>query len=114
MGVTCIRIGNVDDVPVDARRLAIWIRPDDLFQLVRIGLERESLGYEIVYGMSDNARAWWDNSRARDLGYAPRGRSGDHLASPFAVQAHIPADPIADLYQGGVFCSAEFTADRKR
>ena len=28
--VTCIRIGNMDDVPVDQRRLAIWVKPEDL------------------------------------------------------------------------------------
>lgn len=109
VAVTCIRIGNVDDLPVDQRRLAIWIRPDDLFQLVTIGLEREGVVYEIVYGMSDNARAWWDNSRARELGYAPRGRSEEHVAGAMAAQATIAPDPIADRLQGGVFCSAEYS-----
>ena len=113
IGVTCIRIGNVDDLPVDARRLAIWIRPDDLFQLVQIGLEREGLVYEILYGMSDNARAWWGNARAHELGYAPEGRSEDHLAGAMQAQARILPNPIADAYQGGAFCSAEFSADRK-
>jgi len=28
--VTCIRIGNVNDKPLDKRRLSIWIKPDDL------------------------------------------------------------------------------------
>ncbi len=36
--VTCLRIGNVADAPADERRLAIWIKPEDLAQLVRIGL----------------------------------------------------------------------------
>ena len=34
--VTCIRIGNVNDKPLDKRRLSIWIKPEDLVQLVRI------------------------------------------------------------------------------
>lgn len=113
MGVTCIRIGNVDDLPVDERRLATWIRPDDLFQLTTIGLEREGLNYEIVYGMSDNARAWWDNSRARELGYGPQGRSEDHVDHAMAAQKGIAPDPVADIHQGGAFCSAEFTTGRK-
>ena len=37
--VTCIRIGNFADAPVDLRRLAIWISPEDLVQLIRIGLD---------------------------------------------------------------------------
>src|SRR5215510_7182407 len=47
--VTCIRIGHVIDAPVDRRRLAIWVRPEDLAQLVRIGLEHPGIRYEIFY-----------------------------------------------------------------
>ncbi len=28
--VTCLRIGNVTDVPADERRLSIWLKPEDL------------------------------------------------------------------------------------
>ena len=28
--VTCLRIGNFGDAPVDQRHLSIWISPDDL------------------------------------------------------------------------------------
>ena len=28
--VTCLRIGNVGDAPIDQRRLAIWLKPEDL------------------------------------------------------------------------------------
>jgi uronate dehydrogenase len=111
MGVLCIRIGNVDDAPVDERRLAIWLDPRDLVSLIRIGLERESLVYEVVYGMSGNARAWWDNSRAQELGYAPAARSEDHVAAAMAAQSRLPPDPVGDLLQGGAFCSAEYTRD---
>src|ERR1051325_8762204 len=48
--VTCLRIGNVNDVPLDKRRLSIWIKPEDLAQLVRIGLEHPDIRFEIFYG----------------------------------------------------------------
>lgn len=110
IGSFCIRIGNVDDRPVDERRLAIWLSPDDLVSLIRIGLETPNLVHEIVYGMSDNARAWWDNSRAKELGYRPRDRAEDHATAALAAQAKLPPDPVGDLFQGGSFCSAEFSA----
>src|SRR5215470_8564651 len=72
--VTCIRIGNVNDRPLDRRRLSIWVKPEDLVQLIRIGLEHPNIRFEIFYGTSDNAAGWWDNSNARRFGYAPRGR----------------------------------------
>ena len=104
-----IRIGNVADAPVDRRRLAIWLSPADLMQLVRIGIEHPDVRYEIVYGASDNARAWWDNRRAHELGYRPTGRSEDHAGMVLAV-AEAP-DPVGDRFQGGGFCTQEFGHD---
>jgi uronate dehydrogenase len=114
LGVLSIRIGNVADQPIDERRLAIWLKPEDLVSLIRIGLERPGLVYEVVYGMSDNARAWWDDRRARELGYQPAGRAEDFAAAALAAQAALPADEVGDFFQGGSFCSAEFDGDFAR
>jgi len=111
LGVLCIRIGNFADKPVDVRRLSIWISPGDLVQLIRIGLEHPELRYEVVYGASDNARSWWDNAAAFRLGYKPTGRAEEHLKHALAGQAKLPIDPIADMFQGGPFCSDEFVGD---
>ena len=114
MVVTCLRIGNVGPRPLDVRRLSIWVSPEDIVQLIRIGLEHPGIRFEIVYGASDNAASWWDNSRARQLGYRPTGKAEDHRAHAEAEQAKIGPDPVGDLFQGGAFCSAEFTNDVKR
>jgi uronate dehydrogenase len=111
MRVTCLRIGNVADAPVDRRRLAIWVRPEDLAQLVRIGLDHPDIRYEIFYGASDNERAWWDNATAYKYGYRPQFRSEDFRDDALAAQAGLPADPVGDWYQGGAFCSAEYDGD---
>jgi len=111
--VTCLRIGNVADAPVDERRVAIWLKPEDLAQLVRIGLDHPDIRYEIFYGVSDNAASWWDNSNARRFGYRPQGRAEDFRDQALAAQRQIPPDPIAARYQGGPFCSAEYDAERK-
>jgi uronate dehydrogenase len=109
--VACIRIGNVTDVPADRRRLSIWIKPQDLVQLVRIGLEHPELRYEIFYGASDNERGWWDNEAAFRYGYRPQGRSEDHRDAALAAQAKLKPDPIGDWYQGGPCCSDEYDGD---
>jgi uronate dehydrogenase len=106
--VTSIRIGNFGDAPVDRRRLAIWISPEDLVQLIRIGLEHPDVRHEIFYGASENSRGWWDNSAAFRLGYRPQGRSEDHSAAALAADAKLPPDPVGGWYQGGPFCSDEF------
>lgn len=107
----CIRIGNVAEQPNDARLLSIWISPRDTAQLVSIGIDHPEIRFEIVYGMSDNARAWWDNSNAYRLGYRPQDRSEDHAAAVLARHPELTGDPVADRYQGGRFCSAEAGGD---
>ena len=112
--VTCIRIGNFADAPVDLRRLSIWVAPQDLLQLIRIGLEHPDIHYEIFYGASDNARGWWDNSAAFRLGYKPQARAEEHSAAALAANAKLPPDPVGDWYQGGPFCSDEFSDGLER
>jgi uronate dehydrogenase len=114
MAVTCLRIGNVGPRPLDVRRLSIWISPEDIVQLIRIGLDHPDIRFDILYGASDNEASWWDNSRARQLGYRPTGRAEDHRAHAVAEQEKVGRDPVGDLFQGGSFCSVEFTNDVKR
>ena len=56
MRVTCLRIGNFGDVPLDKRRLSIWLHPEDMVQLCRIGLEHPDIRFEVLYGASLNER----------------------------------------------------------
>jgi uronate dehydrogenase len=46
LGVTCIRIGNFGEMPLDHRRLSIWLKPEDLVQLCRIGLDHPDIHFE--------------------------------------------------------------------
>ena len=112
--VLCIRIGNVDDQPVDKRRLSIWIHPEDLAQLIRIGLEHPELHFEVIYGASDNERSWWDNARAHQLGYKPVHQAEDHVEHALAEQAKLDHNPVAETFQGGTFCADEFDGDSER
>ena len=114
LGVTCLRIGNFGDKPLDHRRLSIWLKPEDLVQLCRIGLDHPDIHFEIFYGASYNERAWWDNHRAYDLGYRPTGRGEDFREHAMAEQAKLKPDPVGDFYQGGAFCGMEFDGDKSR
>jgi uronate dehydrogenase len=105
MEVFCMRIGNVNPAPIDKRRLSLWFSPRDLAQLVSIGIEHPDIRFEIVYGISANKRAWYDNSNAFRLGYRPQDDSEIHAAQILAREQ--PGDPVAGQYQGGVFCVAE-------
>lgn len=112
LSVTCLRIGNVGDAPLDRRRLSIWLEPRDLLQLIRIGLEHPDIRFEVFYGMSDNADAWWDNANAARFGYRPQHRARDFAAQAMAAQAKLPPDPVGDRFQGGMYCSDDYDAAR--
>ena len=113
LGVLCIRIGNFADRPSDRRRLSIWISPRDFRQLVRIGLEHQDLHFETVYGASESDRSWWDNANAYRLGYRPEDESEPFAAEILANEPE-PTDLVAERFQGGPFCSAEFAGDPGR
>jgi len=108
MGVMSVRIGNVGPKPLDKRRLSIWVHPEDLAQLCRIGLEHPEMRNEIVYGASAIERQWWDNTTAYRLGYQPKWRAEDFAEEAMAEQAKIGPNPVGDLFQGGPFCANEF------
>ncbi len=112
IGFLCTRIGNFGTKPIDSRRLAIWISPRDYTQLVRIGLEHPDIRFEIVYGVSGNKRSWYDNSNAYRLGYKPQDDSEPYAAEILAREANQPKDPVAERYQGGTFCAAEYDAEQ--
>jgi uronate dehydrogenase len=105
MQVYCMRIGNVNPKPIDKRRLSIWFSPRDLAQLVTIGIEHPDIRFEIVYGISGNKRAWYDNANAARLGYKPQDDSEVYAAEILAREK--PGNATAEKYQGGVFCVAE-------
>jgi uronate dehydrogenase len=104
--VFCLRIGNLNPKPLDKRRLSIWLSPRDLAQLVRIGVDHPEIRFEIVYGVSDNRRSWYDNSNARRLGYRPQDDSEPYAAEILARHVDDP-DRRAEIYQGGPFVRLE-------
>jgi len=106
MQVLCIRIGNLNSVPIDKRRLSIWISPRDLAQLVAIGIERPEIKFDIVYGVSGNTRSWYDNAHAVRLGYRPQDDS-ECYAQQVLAREPPGGDPIAEKYQGGLFTVVE-------
>lgn len=98
-----LRIGSSFPEPKDRRMLATWLSYDDLERLVVASLTAPVVGHTVVYGLSDNTTAWWDNTPARHLGYRPQDSSEPFRAAVEARQPTLdPHDP-ATLYQGGGF-----------
>ena len=99
----CVRIGSSFPEPKDRRMLASWLSYDDLHRLITACLTTPVLGHTIMFGMSNNAVTWWDNSQARHVGYVPQD-SSDVFRD--AVYARTPLPDLNDptvQFQGGAF-----------
>jgi uronate dehydrogenase len=112
MEVFCMRIGNVTVAPPDKRRLSNWISPRDFARLVSVGIDHPNISFEIVYGVSDNKRSWYDNANAHRLGYQPQDDAERYAAEVMAKEK--PGDSRAEMYQGGNFVFAEIGGDPSR
>ncbi|MEO6624695.1 MAG: NAD(P)-dependent oxidoreductase [Burkholderiaceae bacterium] len=99
----CIRIGSSFPEPRDRRMLATWLSYADLHRLITACLTTPVLGHSIIFGVSGNAVTWWDNSRAKHVGYVPQDSSELFRDT---VVARTPAPDLNDpaaIYQGGAF-----------
>ena len=99
----CVRIGSSFTEPRDRRMLATWLSYGDLHRLITACLTTPVLGHSIIFGMSNNAVTWWDNARARHVGYVPQD-SADGFRE--AMYTRTPAPDLSDpavQHQGGGF-----------
>jgi nucleoside-diphosphate-sugar epimerase len=78
----CLRIGSVtkdDDPGAHPRFESTWLSHRDLAQLVKKSLTAD-VGFGIYYGVSNNARRFWDISNAgAELGYQPEDDASEVL-----------------------------------
>ena len=98
-----LRIGSSFAEPKDRRMLATWMSFDDTERLIVAALTAPVVGHTIIYGMSDNATTWWDNTSARHIGYRPQDSSERFRAQVEARQPTIDAKDPAAIHQGGAF-----------
>ena len=107
----CLRIGSFQPKPKDVRMLSTWISHRDTVHLVRRALEAPGVHFEIVYGVSANARNWWDNPGAARIGYAPQDNAEDHAEEILSQMTPEDEPEIERSFHGGAFCGVEFSGD---
>lgn len=102
--VVACRIGSFLDEPTTVRALSTWLSPGDCVRMVDAALTAPAPGFTVIYGISDNARAWWDLEAGRLIGYQPRD---DAEAFAERVAARVEDDDEA-AYVGGPFAREQF------
>ena len=101
--VSC-RIGSFLERPETVRNLSTWLSPDDCVRMVDAALTTTAPGFAVLYGISDNTRAWWDLEPGRALGYQPQDDAEDFLSSIVTG----PWDEAHGTHVGGPYATAEF------
>jgi uronate dehydrogenase len=103
----CVRIGSCLARPTEQRHLSTWFGHDDLLHFLDRCVEAEDVGFLTVWGVSANARSWWDNSGAARLGYQPKQNSEDY-AEQILAQPN-PLDALGQRFQGGSFVGIDYS-----
>lgn len=83
--------------------LTTWLSFDDLERLVVAALTAPVVGHTVIYGMSDNATTWWDNTPARHVGYRAHDSSDTFRPAVETRQPVLDHNDPAVVYQGGGF-----------
>lgn len=98
-----MRIASATPKPGNSRALGTWLSEGDAIQLVEKCVTSPTVGFSIVYGVSNNDRAGVDNTGAAFLGFRPQDNAEDYAADilPHAT----PQDPQnpEDMCHGGPF-----------
>lgn len=102
----CLRILSAAQVN-NARALGSWLSYDDLIHLVEQSINTPTVGFTVIYGVSDNDRAPVDNTNARFLGYRPKDNAEQFAAEVLAQEPPQDLNDPTFLFQGGPFASVK-------
>ena len=105
LSAVAMRIGSFGQEPETRRQLATWLSPDDAVRMVSAAIAYPEPGLHIVYGISNNSRAWWDLEPGHAIGYHP-------LDDAEAFSTTIPdraEDEFENAWVGGPHLNPSYT-----
>lgn len=107
-----LRIGSALPRPTEFRHLSTWLGPDDMEHLMMRCIEAPKIGCMAVWGVSNNARSYWDQTGAEPLGYRPTQNAEDFAAE--ILSQENPLNEVGRKFQGGSFASHDYTPPERR
>jgi uronate dehydrogenase len=91
----------------NSRALGSWLSYDDLIQLVTRAIDTPSVGFSIIYGVSNNDRCPVDNARASFLGYRPKDNAEEFAGTVLAEDGPIDVTDPGQMCHGGPFAKVD-------
>lgn len=98
--LSCAQVNNT-------RALGSWLSYPDLIQLVVRAIDTPSVGFAIVYGVSNNDRAPVDNAKASFLGYRPVDNAEVYAAQVLAEAPPVDTTDPGQMCHGGPFAKVD-------
>ncbi|MFK7943759.1 MAG: NAD-dependent epimerase/dehydratase family protein [Paracoccaceae bacterium] len=89
------------------RALGSWLSYPDLIQLVTRAIDTPSVGFSIIYGVSNNDRAPVDNAKASFLGYRPEDNAEVFAAKLLAEEGPVDTTDPGQMCHGGPFSKVD-------
>jgi uronate dehydrogenase len=92
----------------NSRALGSWLSYDDLIQLVTRAVDTPSVGFSVIYGVSNNDRSPVDNAKASFLGYRPKDNA-EQFAEKVLAEEEGPVDVTdpGQMCHGGPFAKVD-------
>ncbi|MEQ8442858.1 MAG: NAD(P)-dependent oxidoreductase [Alphaproteobacteria bacterium] len=107
-GLESVHLRIYSCTSVNSRRsLWAWLSYDDLVHLVERAVLTPTVGFAVVYGVSNNDRTSLDNSKARFLGYKPKDNAETYAEEMEAKEPPHDPNDLAATRIGGPFASGE-------
>ena len=98
--LSCAQVNNT-------RALGSWLSYDDLIQLVTRAIDTPSVGFSIIYGVSNNDRAPVDNAKASFLGYRPKDNAEVFAREVLAAEGPVDTTDPGQMCHGGPFAKVD-------
>lgn len=91
----------------NSRALGSWLSYDDLIQLVTRAVDTPSVGFSVIYGVSNNDRCPVDNAKASFLGYRPKDNAEQFAAEVLAKEDPVDVTDPGQMCHGGPFAKVD-------
>lgn len=102
-----LRILSCSGEVTNARALGSWLSDGDLVHLVQRAIDTPTVGFSIVYGVSNNDRVPVDNAKVSFLGYRPQDNAEVFANEILAREPQNNPQDFGYVCHGGPFASAE-------
>ena len=100
------RIGSFLERPTTRRQLSTWLSHGDAVRMFHAALTAPAPEYAVLYGISSNARAWWDLAPGWALGYEPTD-DAEQFAADVEATPETEADRAEAAHVGGPMATSE-------